>query len=109
MIARSRHTRLVALLTICTVGVLQPLVGQDAPTLNDPSSSDVFSGSGSLIDGVETICYILGAICAMVGAVVSYTSFIDGEEDLLPGIRNWFGSCLALIIFPYIIRQLAGV
>ena len=46
---------------------------------------------------------------AMVGAVVSYTSFIDGEEDLLPGIRNWFGSCLALIIFPYIIRQLAGV
>ena len=78
------------------------------PTLNDPSTSDVFTGGSEFLNRVEAICFVLGACCAVVGALRAYTEVIDGEEHLFIAVRNWFGSCLAFLIFPYIIRQLAG-
>jgi len=78
------------------------------PTLNNPSMSQIYTGGSDLLDQVQSICYVLGAMCAIVGAVMTYTEIIDGEENLYVAVRNWFGGCLAFIVFPSIIRALAG-
>lgn len=91
----------VLLLTLCEVGATQP-------TLNNPSTAQVFSGGSDLLNRVQSICYVLGAMCAIIGGVVAYTEIIDGEENFFVAVRNWFGGCLAFIIFPSLIRALAG-
>ena len=99
----SKYLLLLNLILVSTV----PLWSQH-PTLNDPSASEIFTGGSEFLTSVQNICYVLGTICAIIGGVVTYTEILDGEEDFYSSVRNWFGSCLAFIIFPAIIRALAG-
>ena len=102
------NTRFLLLATLLVLAAT-PTWAIERPTLNNPSSSDIFTNGSSLVNSVEYICYILGAICAMIGGVLTYTEVIDGEENFFVAVRNWFGSCIALVALPYLIRQLAGV
>ena len=105
----TRQARLLLVVITSAVSTVALLASGGPPQLNDPSTADVFTGASALIDGIENLCYLGGAICAVIGAVVTYTDFIDGEENFYVGVRNWFGCCIALIVFPFLVRSLAGV
>ena len=94
------------LLALCLVTGLR--LSAQHPELNNPTTYAVFSGGSSLVDRVENICFILGAVCAVIGGVTTYTNFLDGEERFYVGVRNWFGSCVAFVVFPYLIRSITG-
>ena len=98
-----RNLLLVTLLLVSTVQLWAQY-----PTLNEPNEAAIFAGGSELLTSVQNICYVLGAMCAIIGALRTYIEILDGEEDLYSSVRNWFGSCLAFIIFPMIIRALAG-
>lgn len=98
-----RNLLLVTLILVSTVQLWSQY-----PTLNQPDEAAIFAGGSELLNSVQSICYVLGAICAMIGGLRTYTEILDGGEDILPSVRNWFGGCLALLIFPMIIRALAG-
>ena len=108
MIHDKRFTLLVALV-ILTHGLLWSQDPPVLPELNNPSTADVMTGGSSLLDKVESICYILGAMCAIIGGFLAYTEVIDGEENVFVAVRNWFGCCIAFVVFPFIIRSIAGV
>ncbi|WP_116108856.1 DUF4134 family protein [Lewinella sp. IMCC34191] len=99
------HKSSLLLAVLCTVSFN---LWSQHPTLNDPSTSSVFTGGPALLKSIENICFIIGAICAVIGGVVTYTEFIDGDEQFTVGVRNWFVSCIAFIVFPFIIRKLTG-
>lgn len=102
---KRRNLLLVALILASTVQLWSQY-----PTLNDPAAAEakIFAGASELLNQVEGICYVLGGICAIIGGVVAYTEILDGEEDFVSAVRTWFGSCLAFIIFPTLVRALAG-
>ena len=100
---KRRNLLLVTLILVSTVQLWSQY-----PTLNNPNQADIFTGGTDLLNDVQSICYILGAICAIIGGVRTYTEILDGGEDILSSVRNWFGGCLAFIIFPSLIRALAG-
>ena len=94
------------LVTLILVSTVQ--LWSQYPTLNQPNEAAIFAGGSELLTSVQNICFVLGAICAIIGGLRTYIEILDGEEDIFSSVRNWFGSCLAFIIFPMIIRALAG-
>ena len=100
---KRRNLLLVTLILVSTVQLWSQY-----PTLNQPNEAAIFEGGSELLNSVQSICYVLGALCAIIGGLRTYIEIIDGEQDIYSSVRNWFGGCLALLIFPMIIRALAG-
>ena len=94
-------------ITCLTLGlflVLGSLFGQSS--LNDVDTS--LSGAGGMVDALLDLCYVIGAICAIIGAARGFTTIIDGEESPFIVVRNWFIACISLLVFPALARGLMG-
>jgi hypothetical protein len=92
------------LLTLSTAVLASHLAAQI-----DAATQGQLGAGVDLVASVVDICYLLGAICAIIGAVHTYTRLLDGQGSAFPLIRNWLFACLALLLLPALLRGLVGV
>ena len=85
------------------------LVAGRATAQADEATQARISANADLIAAVVNICYLLGAICGLIGAVLAYTKIIDGQASAFTLIRNWFFACITLLLMPALVRGLMGV
>ena len=94
----------IASLALCVLFTALPVYGQSSLNAVDTS----LSGAGGMVDALLDLCYVIGAICAVIGAVRGFTTVIDGEESSFIVVRDWFIACISLLVFPALARGLMG-
>lgn len=75
----------------------------------DAATQTQIGANVDLISSVVNICYLLGAICGIIGAVLAYTKILDGQGSAFILIRNWFFACITLLLIPALVRGMMGV
>ncbi len=80
---------------ICLLVSTLPVVAQ----IDDKTAEVVKQNSASVV-GIINLCYTLGTICGLIGAMLTYAKIQDGQTDSYGAIKNWFVACLALLILP---------
>lgn len=89
-----------------------PLAAQGGAGVADAATQAQLGAGVALIGAVVNLCYLLGALCGLIGAVQVYTRILDGQQQgggAFALIRNWFFACLTLLLVPTLVRGLLGV
>ena len=61
------------------------------------------------IDALMNLCYVLAAVCALIGGVQSYRKIVFEGESAFVAIGNWVYAGLALIVVPAAVKLFFGV
>lgn len=83
------------------------LAQSDVPT--DAATVRIIQSSSESVRGIINLCYTIGALCGMIGAVMAYSKILDGQTSSVVAIRNWFIACVALILLPFLARSIVGL
>ena len=75
----------------------------------DNATSTVIQSNSAAVRDIINLCYTVGALCGIIGAVVTYSKILNGQTESYTAIRNWFVACLTLLILPQVARAILGL
>ena len=87
--------RKAVLLVNAVVASTLPIAAQ----IEDRTGSVIQQNSAAVTD-IINLCYTLGAICGLIGGMLTYSKMNSGQTDSYEAIKNWFVACIALLLLP---------
>ena len=105
--ARTRATRLAALLFICSLTTAGTALAQAAD--GNAGIQEATNMVSSYFETGTSLMYAIGAVVGLVGAVKVYQKWNGGEPDTGKVAAAWFGSCIFLVVVATVLKSFFGI